>query len=225
MENSSPEQVFAEGTARLAEGKYAEAATQFEAILKTGFTSSALERNLGRAQVESGKLGEGIVHLTRAVALDRFDRAARNDLRVAQARVEAGYGVPMANPAEWGQRISSYARPAELGVASSLLLLGSLSAHLFMQVARRRRVTIVALVLGVFALVATGFSLTGRSLAVVVTEAELKQAPLESASTISALKPGMRVRVLRDSGAFTEVERTNAFRGWIPTTDLVRSPY
>jgi hypothetical protein len=33
------------------------------------------------------------------------------------------------------------------------------------------------------------------------------------------------VRVLRESGDFAEVERTNVFRGWMPVKSLERSPF
>jgi len=225
MESASPEQVFSTALEQLAQNKPADAVTHFEALLKTGFTSAAVERNFGRALIETNQLGPGIAHLTRAIALSRFDGDARNDLRVAQAKVEAGYGLPMAHPAEWGQKISSYLRASELGALGGLGLLGAMAARLYLTGSRRKKISLAALVLGLLLSAGAVFSLTSRSIAVVVADAELKQAPLESAATLSSLKSGMRVRVLRESGLFSEVERTNGFRGWLPSTALERTPY
>jgi hypothetical protein len=226
MDNTaSPEQVFSEAVSQLAAGRPQEALPRFEAIVKSGFTSEAVERGYGRALVENGQLGPGIAHLTRAVALDRFGSAARADLKVARSKVESGYGQPMAHPAEWGQRISSYARPSELGAVGVLGVLCALAARLFLREPLRKKLSLTALVFGVAVAGAGVFATSGRSLAVVVAEAELKAAPLESSASLSSLKSGMRVRVLRESGDFAEVERTNVFRGWMPVKSLERSPF
>jgi drug/metabolite transporter (DMT)-like permease len=71
-----------------------------------------------------------------------------------------------------------------------------------------------------------GFGLTGSALAT-VSSAEatpLRTAALESSEEKILLKPGTRVRVIRTSGAFTEVEGTDVGRGWVDSKALTAVP-
>lgn len=217
------QEAFLDGSRALAEGRGAEAVGQFEAVVGSGFTSADLERNYGRALVETGQVGNGIAHLTNGVALERFNPEIRRDLKMGQGKVDANLGQPLSHPAEWGWRIASYARPRELftlsalsvGIALAFALLGT----------RTKRPFIFFILLAVIGAGVGGFASLGRSIDVVLGATELRSAPLESAEALQTLPDGTRLRVLRKSGAFAEVERPGSFRGWVVREKLRASPF
>lgn len=221
MKQHEAQQLFDEGAKLLSEAKFVEARDTFLQIYKSGRVSAGLEANLGRALVETGDLGGGISHLSRAVALDRWDDLNRSDLLLAQQKVESGWGVPMKHPAEWGQWWSTYLRSQENASIASFLLLILLATLFFKKLKRYAHYAIGA---GVFIFASLAIlSLYGNSLSFVVKDADLKSAPLESAEMLQTLKSGARLRVIRQSGDFSEVERSGAFRGWIKSSDLEKA--
>ena len=223
--NSAAEaqKTFDQATNLLGEAKFKEARELLLELTKNGYTSTAVEINLGRASVESGELGLGIFHYTNAVALSRFDSAAREDLFFAQSKVDGGVGVSMKHPAEWGNAISSYLRPSECLFFASTFLVGLLLLKLYVPI---KRATYIGggLLVAMFLTFAT-FGKLGQSLAVLKSDADLRTAPLVSAEVVAPLKSGTRLRVIRKSGDFTEVERTGSFRGWMDSSALVTTPF
>ena len=225
VKTASPEQLFTQALELAKTGNHKDAATLFEAIRATGRTTAALERNLGRSKMLSGQPGEGIRYFENAVALNRWDGDARADLALAQSKVEGGFGEAIAHPAEWGARLASYARPEELctvGVAGALLLI---TVRLFVRDRRRMMLTVLTTSLAVMGLGLSIFALTGRSIATLAADSELKSTPLASGETTLTLKTGTRLRVVRTSGDYSEVERPNGFRGWVPAKNIERLPF
>ena len=207
----------------LKKDSFREGADLLLAIRSKGFVSADLENNLGRAFCEGGQLAQCIEHLNYAVALDRFNTNYRNDLKAAQAKVESSTGTTASHPSEIANLISSYLRPEESFGLASLLLLTLMALQLFRKITNRLTVT---LGFSVIALACLGvFSVWGSSVAIVSRDVDLKQNPLEASDAIQVLKSGTRLKVLRVSGAFAEVERTNSFRGWIKNDAVTKTPY
>jgi hypothetical protein len=224
QEKVSLQEAFDRGSKLLADGKASEAVTALRTIAQTGYTSPGLEANLGRALIETNALGEGIVHLTNAVALDRWDARTRQDLTLAESRVANGLGAPMSHPAEWAHRVASYARPLELLSGASFILLLLLAARALRVPLKRAHYALGFLL--AFATLALGaFATTSRSLAIVRDATELHATPLGSSEKIQDLVTGTRVRIIRTSGAFAEIERSNALRGWAASDKLTPLPF
>lgn len=190
-------------------------------IREGGFSSPQLEANLGRAYGRLENWPQSIFHFEEALRQDRWSSEIREDLVFAQEKIQAGMGLPLSHPAEWGYRISSYVRSSELFSVS----FACLWVFLYFWYQKRRLhpkiwVPSTLLLLALFS--ASFFSLAGRGLAVLSTPTDvaLRSAPLENAEEIAQVRPGTRLRVLRSSGAFSEVERPNAFRGWVESKSL-----
>lgn len=224
MSDRPANEVFEEGARLLGENKHAEALERFEAILKSGHTSSDLEAYAGRAYVQSGKPGAGLPHLMNAVAMDRFDTAHRTDLQHAGTLVEGGMGTAMAHPAEWANRLASYLRPSESLALGSLCVLAILVPKALRKSLPKKAAYATATLALIFGTLSF-FAYQSRSLGVLVEESELHAAPLPSSETLQRLPAGTRLRTIRVSGDFAEVERPSAFRGWIETSKIYRSPY
>jgi len=190
-------------------------------INAAGFTSPQLEANLGRAYGRLENWPEAILHLEDAVQQDRWSSSIREDLHFSQEKIEGGVGLPMSHPAEWGYRISSYVRSHELFTVS----FACLWVFLMFWYQKRRlhpKVWIPSGLLLVLLFSVSIFSLTGQNLAVLSskTEVELRSAPLDNAEVLAQVKAGTRLRVLRNSGDYSEVERPNSFRGWVQSKSL-----
>jgi tetratricopeptide (TPR) repeat protein len=194
-------------------------------IRENGWTSSQLEANLGRSYARLENWPKSIVHFQESVRLDRWNSTLRSDLMLAQEKVEGAQGLPLNHPAEWGYRIASHARPAEL-FATSLLLCWVVLFFVFIKRGLPRKIWIPSVLLIAFGLGLSAFGISARSLATVVSPAPapLRSAPLENSEELMLLRPGTRVRILRTSGSFTEVERPNSFRGWMDQSSLYSVP-
>jgi hypothetical protein len=216
--NPKLQQAFDQALQLLGAGKLKDATDAMQSIRQQGFTSPALEADLGRALVETGDPGHGVLHLMNAVALDRMDSSYRHDLLVAQSRVEGGVGLPMSHPSEWGFKIGSYIRPTESLALAAVFLLVLLGTRFLRPLSKRIQIGLAACILVFIALGI--FAQSARSIAIVTREADLKSAPLASSDVLQSLKPGTRLRIIRNSGNFSEVERPNAFRGWMSSNEL-----
>lgn len=82
----SLEGAFQEGSRLYQEGKFSEAARQYETFLSQAGESAALEYNLGNAFYRSGQFGEALVHWVRAYRMDPLDADIRDNLRLGSAR-------------------------------------------------------------------------------------------------------------------------------------------
>jgi hypothetical protein len=155
------------------------------------------------------------------VALDRGNSSFRDDLELAQSKINGGLGQPMSHPSEWAWKVASYARPNEiLGVASLLLLVFLSFKYIRKPMTRLQHVLALALIglvagLGLFAR-------SSASIAICESEIPLRSGPLESSEPVMNLVAGTRLRIIRESLPFVEVERPNAFRGWVETSKIAR---
>ncbi|MEO5666929.1 MAG: hypothetical protein ABIR96_02600 [Bdellovibrionota bacterium] len=194
-------------------------------INSAGHSSSQLEANLGRAYAKLDNWPQAVLHFQKAVSLDRWNTDIRDDLNFAQEKIEGGQGRPLSHPSEWGYRIASYARPSELfAVGLGLTWIFLLVA--FFKKGLPRKVWIPAALALAAIFGAAGFSTTGSTLATISSAdlVPLRSAPLENSEEKTSLKPGTRVRVIRASGAFTQVEGSESGRGWVDTKALTPVP-
>ena len=190
-------------------------------IRDTGVNSPQLESNLGKAYGRLDNWPAAVEHLENSVHMDRWNSSYREDLRLAQEKIQGGLGTPMSHPAEWGYLIASYARTEELLTASSALLWIFLFYWYRVRTLKAKMwIPSVLLIVAMFG--ATIFSLSADNLAILDSKSEvtLHSAPLENSEVIAQLKAGTRLRVLRESGNYSEVERPNVFRGWTLSSSL-----
>ncbi len=210
MSDRPANEVFEEGARLLGENKPAEALERFEAIIKSGHTSSDLEAYAGRAYVQSGKPGLGMPHLMNAVAMDRFHAGHRADLQHAGTLVEGGMGTSMNHPAEWANRLASYLRPSESLALGSLCILAILVPKALRKSLPKKTAYLVAALALLFGALSF-FGYQSRSLGVLVEEGELHAAPLPSSEVLQKLPAGTRLRTIRVSGNFARDRKKNRY--------------
>ena len=130
----------------------------------------------------------------------------------------------MSHPVEWGNLLSSYLRPSEALFVSSFFLLGSIGCVIFSPKQKKRWVVLCLSLCVVFA-GASFFARYGRSTGILTEKADLHASPIASSEVVQNLPSGTRLRVIRRSGEFAEVERPGSFRGWVSVASVATTPY
>ena len=221
----SPQQLFDEAAAFQSAAKFEPAIERYQALLKKGITSRDVEANLAKAYAQSKDYGRSIQHWDQAIALSRFDSDARHGLETTQALVENNLGTKMSHPAEFGHQLGSYVRMPDCLSLVVLVVIALIAHQLYGKPEQRKWARISAGILAAFLLGAAGWISYGSSIATVVGAGEIRSAPLESADVTDKIPSGTRLRIIRVSGSFAQVERPSGFNGWINKDLLVQSPY
>lgn len=195
-------------------------------IRDAGQTSAQLESNLAKAYAKLENWPMAIEHFESAIHLDRWNIGLRQDLNFVQSKIEGNLGTAISHPAEWGQTLNSFLSTQELFAFSASVLW----IVLFVWFRKRKLglgvwIPSLSLIILLFGL--SFFSLSGQKLAVMnsKTDEPLRSAPLENAEVLFQLKPATRLRILRVSDSYSEVERPNSFRGWIENKNLRQLKY
>ena len=206
-----------------AEGKYADAAAEYERLLATGVASANTYFNLGNAYLKAGKTGRAVLAYERARRLAPGDPDLRANLTFARPPDTAP------PPAPWWTRVlfplaGSWSSDTLLLAAGCAwwLLMGLLAAGRFLPAARRA--TSRAALLAGAALVVLAASASWRLATVDLRPAAVVVAPDEVAvrfepssggTVYFQAKPGTTLRLLGMREGWAQVERDDGHRGWI----------
>jgi len=216
------QRLFELGNGLYAEGDFPGATAAYERARETGWTSTALELNLGNAYTESGRLGRAVLHFERARRLDPADEAAAHNLRLVRARLggDASAAPPPAETAGRWLAVNVGAWPlAGIAFAGYLAVIALLGAWAWTRVlpAWRRRALVVltplALLVGAAAVLAARYDATPR--AVVVTgPAALRTAPSPESAAAGSAPEGAVLVVTGRADGWAEVRLPDGGTGW-----------
>ena len=203
------ERLFAVGTELVAEGDTSGAVAAWQGAVATGWTSAAVEHNLGTVALARGQTAAARLHLERAARLDPLDDAVARNLALARAR--AGVPEPSAARAA-GARVVAVVRPLGLVALALALTFGALALLLM----NRRR---AALAVGAVALLAVAAASGAvwertRPLAVAMSGAAVVESPSPTASAVARLRPGETVSVGEAEDGWRPV-RVGRQSGWV----------
>lgn len=203
------DRLFEVGSRLVAEGDTAGAVAAWEGATATGWTSAAVEHDLGTVALARGETARARLHLERAARLAPRTPAVVKNVRLARAR--AGEPEPSAARRAWEQSVATL-RPLGLVALALALSFGAFALAL----RGRRR---AALVLGGVALLAVGAASVAvwertRPLAVVMAEAAVVESPSPSAAGVARLAPGETVSA-GDAVEGWRPVRAGRLRGWV----------
>ncbi len=215
------QRLFELGNGLYAEGDFLGAAAAYERARETGWTSTALELNLGNVYTEAGRLGRAVLHFERARRLDPADEAAAYNLRLVRARLgsDTSAAPPPAEAAGRWLAVTFGAWPlAGVAFAGYLAVLTLLGAWVWTRTlpAWRRRALVVlaplALLVGAAAVLAARYDAAPH--AVVVTgSAALRTAPSPEAASAGSAPEGAVLVVTGRAGGWAEVRLPDG-TGW-----------
>ncbi len=224
----SPNTIFFGANKLYADGRYAEAAAEYEKIVAAGLESGTLYFNLGNAYFKAGDLGHALLHYERARRLIPRDPDLGANQRYAQSLAGADAGV-----SRWRRvafPLAERATTDELVLVASLLytvLMVVLAARRFVPGAARGLATAASVTAAALALVVTsaGYRVTTLELprhAVVIAREDtaVRFEPAASGTTHYSTKPGTRLRVLAEREDWAQVARDDGARGWIERAAL-----
>lgn len=196
------------------EGRFSEAATQLEQLVRSEGFSAALLFDLGNARLREGKPALAIVAYERALLLAPRDPGIEANLALARADVGA--------PDDRGALVHaagffSTSAWTWLAAGGFWLMAGGLGAAAFSK--RRRPLwTAVAASAAVTTATALGAIVVARSdldRAIVLEPAPLRVSPFETAQSELSLSPGASVETGRTRDAYVFVRDRGGHSGWV----------
>ena len=220
------ERLFDLGNALFAEGDAHGATAAYEGAQETGWTSAALELNLGRAYAETGELGRAVLHTERARRLGADDAAAQN-LRLIRARLdlEVEPVPPTDAAAQWlAERIgvvplAVLAFGLYLAVA---VILGLAVWHRALPLKHRRALLVLVpllIVTGVAAASASWSETRPRAI-VVADTAVVRNAPTPEAGRRGEVAEGQMLVVTDRRESWLEIRLGDGTTGWASADDV-----
>jgi tetratricopeptide (TPR) repeat protein len=217
---------FAKANQAYSEGRYAEAAADYQALVGSGHWNANLFYNLGNAQYRLGNFGQAILNYERALALEPRHPEADTNLRLA--RDEARALELRKDPVERYAGVVTIKQWA-IAAAAGFWIALFVAAHLVLS--RRRSAGGIALVaaglvlggVSVFAIGILEEGTSGRALAIVTGQnVAARIATADSAQTVLALPAGSAIKVLSERGDWLYAALPNDQHGWIPASAVER---
>lgn len=230
---SYPDSLFTAGCDSYAAGKYADAASDWEAVKSAGLDSKELEYNLGNAYFKDDELAKALLCYERALRMDPSDADVRYNLEFAKAMTQDRIDeVPEFILKTWWRSVCYLLSSDAWAVLSLVLLALTLAlALLFLlgPTAGSRRAGFFA---GIAALILT--VLAWNFAHIQMKDAERHDAALvmrpvtsvhsspssDEGKTLFILHEGTKVKVLDNVTGFSLVELSDGRRGWLPEGDI-----
>jgi tetratricopeptide (TPR) repeat protein len=225
---ASPQTTFFHANALYKDGRFAEAAREYEQVLQAGVESGNLYFNLGNAYFKAGERGKAILNYERARRFLPTDADLAANLSYAQSLT----GAEPCPPALWPRLAFPFARRLAtsrlvwLTSAAYSVLFAILAAYRLWPSRPRALVYLSAAVAVVVLLTATSLAhqvLAGwQQQAVVVVDGEspARFEPSASGTLHFVLKEGSRVDVTDQREGWMQVTRCDGRRGWIERAAL-----
>jgi tetratricopeptide (TPR) repeat protein len=219
---------FAAANKLYAEGKFAEAATAYDAILKTGAQSPALLFNAGNAEFKTGHLGKAIASYRQAELLSPRDAELRANLAFVRNQVQ---GATL-RESRWQNWVST------LTLNEGALLTAIFFWAMFLLLAVRqikpalapklRTVTRLAVALTIFSGAILGLQAANHfnsCVAVVTTaDATARSGPFDDAQNVFSARDGVELQVLQRHDDWVQVANNAGKIGWLSTKQAAVLP-
>jgi tetratricopeptide (TPR) repeat protein len=210
---------FRKANQEYGQGRFKEAITGYEALVRAGQWSANLFYDLGNAYFRTGDFGRAILNYERALALDPHHPEATANLQIA--RDEAG--ALELQPSRF-ERYLRFATANQYAIAAAVAFwLGAFGLTGLLFAPRRSAaltgLAICSLLLCAFAVWATATlerGNKGRALAIVTAhDVQARLATADTANSVLALPPGSEIKILSTRGDWIYAALPNDRRGWI----------
>jgi tetratricopeptide (TPR) repeat protein len=200
------------------QGKYAEAASAYQELLKNGQASFSVYFNLGNSYFKSGRIGRALAAYRQAERLSPRDPDLRANIQFARNQVLG----PSWSPGRWEQVFSRLSlNEWTLAAASCAWLFFALLTLIQLRPAWKPALRNAVLALGLSTAVLAACLIAASRLrsvpvaAVVAAEASVRQGPLEESPTIFKVQDGAELRVMDRKDEWLQVTTDPRRIGWI----------
>lgn len=223
---ASPSAEFEKGNRLFGEGKFKEAAAEYETAIANGQTNANLFFNLGDAYYRDGDYGRATLNFERALALQPSHREARANLELTRNTV----GAPVKQGTnDWKQYVLWSRHTAACILLASAWIVIVIAGLSFAGKRSPWGIVLVCLAIaaaggGVYNFLRPGgWDPADPDAAVVVNaKASLRFAPADSSPVSASMSPGERVRIRSVSGDWLYCEAGNSASGWIQASGVER---
>ncbi|MFN2621619.1 MAG: tetratricopeptide repeat protein [Chthoniobacterales bacterium] len=223
--NGADESAFGKANQAYAEGRFDEAATGYEKLIRSGNWNANLFYDLGNARYRLGDFGQAILNFERALALDPRHPEAEANLRLAR---DEGRALELRR--DWIERYASMATVKQYLIAAAVAFWFALfiTAYLFFSRRSAGRIALIVLSvlvcgISIFAIVTLENGARGDALAVVTgKDVEARLATADNAKSILVLPAGSEIKILSERGDWVYAALPNDQRGWIPASRAQR---
>ena len=215
------------------EGRWNDAAGDYQMLSIMGLESAALYCNTGDAFFKEGNLPKAILYYEKALKLDPSYEDARYNLELLNARIQDRIEfVPEFILKVWAKDVC-WLMDSDAWAVAFLVFLGLTLAMLLLfllapSVAGRRTGFFTGIVMLILAIAAISFSVWQKNdyfkaddAIVMRPVSAVKSSPsAESSQDLFVLHEGTKVRILDQVGSWNNIELSDGRQGWIPSGDI-----
>lgn len=215
--------LFAKANFSYKEGKYKDAVTYYEEILKGGWESGAIYYNLGNSYLKLGKVGLALLNYERAQALTPRDGDLKSNynyaLSLANAFVSNEGNKPLLG--RWLDKIVNQFSVNELAAFFFAMILFTCVVHLLAMFLpwkpkRFARVLVFCLCLCLCALFAIFLKeIKYNDAGIIIEETQCKFEPRTEATNYFELFEGMKIKIIKQEGLWLKIKRADGKLGWV----------
>lgn len=228
----TPNDVFQRGNEFYRAGRFAEAAREYELILKQGYTSAPLYFNLGNAYYRLGELPQAILAYERAARLDPGDPDVQMNLKLANLRtVDRIEPVPELFLVTWLRELTAVLPlPAALSIGAAVWVILFLLLTILNFFPRLSWVNILrwgimgsGVIVLLFAVLLTlEVTQAGDQHEAIVTSQVVTAKNSPDAQSVDAfvVHGGLKVRLSDEVGNWVKITLADGKVGWVQQTDV-----
>ena len=223
---------FENGNTLYQKGKYQEAITAYESVLKQDKHSSDLYFNMANCYFKLNKVAPAIFHYEKALLLDPENESIKNNLKFAQKlQIDDIKTVPKVGFYKLIQGVTGtyhYNAWGWIAVSLSVLFLLLFVGYYFSQITWSKRLFFVGmLVVVLFFGLSVGSALFEKNRyqaeqpAIVYAEvASVKGEPKENAPDAFILHEGTKVNLIEKLGPWAKIQLTDQTEGWLEIKNI-----
>jgi tetratricopeptide (TPR) repeat protein len=210
---------FDAATKLYAEGKFTNAATAYEKILRSGAVSPALYFNYGNAEFKAGNLGRAIAAYRQAEQLSSHDADVRANLEFARSQVQGA----KASANRWDNwlgtlTLNEWTALAAVSFWLTFMLLAIMQVWPVLKTVLSgftRAVAIVMILSGVGCGAAVSIHVYKKTAVVVAPDLVARSGPFDDAQNVFTAHDGAEFAVLSRRGDWLQVADSSGKIGWI----------
>ena len=210
------------------QGKYADAASLYESMIKAGRHSPAVFFNLGNCYFKSGNLGRALYNYRIAERIAPRDPDIQGNLRFTREHVSGAVSV---TPTIWN-RLLHYFTLNEIAVFCSILFWTwtALACVMALRPALKAKLRTYAvivqglLVAGVILLVSASFAARKRFAIVTSSQATVHLGPVAESQAAFTAPTGTELKLLARRDGWFQVSDRSDRSGWVPAEHVSLFP-